>query len=244
MTLFKLGQRVRQIRDEKKISQSDLARMTGIAAPTISRLEHGKIGSLRAEYLIKLSRALNVTVDYLVGKTDSMRSEDYVVADKDAISIFQDFGQLDEGKKKLLKTFAEFLQGGGETKVTVSRGKAPNNIDDQIDLEKIIWRILSVERTMPDEPGRVYVKYTCEMILVKVKSTFYSKTDRGKSLPLDALNVESLRASGYGNTEIVDDVTCVGSASRPNQWFLDESAILAEAIESAKKEGLERLQKS
>ena len=65
-----LGERLRQARTLRKLGQAELARMSRLQATSISMFESGKrrpgLGSL-----IKMADALDVSIDYLVGRTDN-----------------------------------------------------------------------------------------------------------------------------------------------------------------------------
>ena len=65
-----VGDRVRRQRMALGLSQTELAAQTAIPYQVLSRLEHGR-QSLYMERLVALSRHLQVSVDYLVGLTDS-----------------------------------------------------------------------------------------------------------------------------------------------------------------------------
>lgn len=61
-----IGKRIKEIREQKKLSTYDLAKMTGISQSTISKLENGK-RSVDLALLRSISKALNVDVsDFLV----------------------------------------------------------------------------------------------------------------------------------------------------------------------------------
>lgn len=63
--------RIRRARLSKGWNQGDLARETGILQGTISRYESGERRGVHPENLIKIADATGVTVDFLVGRTDS-----------------------------------------------------------------------------------------------------------------------------------------------------------------------------
>lgn len=58
--------RIKQIREEKGVSQRQLAEIVGVSAVTVPNWENG-IYDPSAKDLIKLSGALGVSIDYLVG---------------------------------------------------------------------------------------------------------------------------------------------------------------------------------
>ena len=61
--------RIKQLRNEKKINQDVLARLLGLEIAGISKLETERV-PLKDEYIIKLAEYFNVSTDYLLGKSD------------------------------------------------------------------------------------------------------------------------------------------------------------------------------
>ena len=58
-----------KIRKDKKLTQEGLARKAGISYHTLIKLESGGIKNPKVETVIKLSKALNITIDKLLGRT-------------------------------------------------------------------------------------------------------------------------------------------------------------------------------
>ncbi len=59
--------RIKDLREDRDLKQSDLAKVTGIDQRTISNYETGKTNP-DSEALIKLADFFNVSIDYLVGR--------------------------------------------------------------------------------------------------------------------------------------------------------------------------------
>lgn len=57
-----LGQEIKRIRTESKLTQKQLAEKIGLAQPTVAFLENGRNQSFSVETLFALSRALGVPV--------------------------------------------------------------------------------------------------------------------------------------------------------------------------------------
>lgn len=62
--------RLREVRESKGLSQARLAKLSGVAQPTISRLEAGKLGTINLKHLEKLARALGVNAAVLIDHRD------------------------------------------------------------------------------------------------------------------------------------------------------------------------------
>lgn len=62
-------QRIKDTREDKDIKQGEIAKALGITQTQYSRYERGK-NEIPLHYLIKVADYLDVSIDYLVGRTD------------------------------------------------------------------------------------------------------------------------------------------------------------------------------
>lgn len=60
------NKKITQAREARGIKKSELARMVGVSAPTVTDWESGEIKKIDGENLLKLSAALGVTADWLL----------------------------------------------------------------------------------------------------------------------------------------------------------------------------------
>ncbi len=63
------GERLAQVRKKKKVSQDELAKAIGAHAPVIGRYERDEVKP-SIEVVIKMADTLEVSLDFLVGKTN------------------------------------------------------------------------------------------------------------------------------------------------------------------------------
>jgi len=68
-----VGRRIKSLREQRNLTQGQLALYSDVAQSHISRLENGLIDSLGSEPLAKMVRVLNTTADYLLGLTANPR---------------------------------------------------------------------------------------------------------------------------------------------------------------------------
>jgi transcriptional regulator with XRE-family HTH domain len=73
MTTF--GERVRQLRKQRGLTQLGLANAAGLTQPTIWRIEQGKLLELKHGALSRLAEALKTSMDYLAGRGTPVPSE-------------------------------------------------------------------------------------------------------------------------------------------------------------------------
>ena len=64
-----VGKRIRELRNDKKLSQGELGKLLSVSQDTVSLWEQSK--SLTSiEMILALSEIFGVSCDYLLGKTD------------------------------------------------------------------------------------------------------------------------------------------------------------------------------
>lgn len=96
------GERLSELRKQKKLSQDELAKKIGVHAPVIGRYERSEVKP-SIEVAVKIADALSVSLDYLVGSTDLM-------LDKSIVSRIQNIQKLnDEDKGHLFALMDAFL---------------------------------------------------------------------------------------------------------------------------------------
>lgn len=96
--------RIKQVRESKHLSQTDLANMLGVSQQSISKYENG---TREAGYdiLIKMSEIFNVSINYLLGctntKNDKGNSDTDLSSDeKEIIDAYRSMNS--DGKRILL----------------------------------------------------------------------------------------------------------------------------------------------
>jgi transcriptional regulator with XRE-family HTH domain len=97
------GERLRRIREEKRLNQSDLAERTGFQPSAISHFESGRRAP-SFENLKKLADALAVTIDFLLGR-ETVPTSAGPVAEK----LFRNFEQMTAEDQDDLAKFAAML---------------------------------------------------------------------------------------------------------------------------------------
>jgi transcriptional regulator with XRE-family HTH domain len=89
-----LGEHITLLRKQKNLSQNDLGKKVGTSGDIIGRYERDEVKP-SIEVVIKLSEALAVSIDYLVGKVD-------IELDNDTVQRIQNIQKLpQEGKKQI-----------------------------------------------------------------------------------------------------------------------------------------------
>ena len=71
-TLHLLGQRLKQLRKDKKLKQHDVALLLGCTDSNYQKMEYGEI-NVACLTLIKLADYYDVSLDYLVGRSEERK---------------------------------------------------------------------------------------------------------------------------------------------------------------------------
>lgn len=106
--------RLKELRTENGLKRSKVAKDLGINAGTIANYEN-EIREAPYEYIIKFADYFDVTVDYLLGRTDGEnqpRSEKPPVgAEAELLKLYRESGRI--GKNRIIE-YAEMWRERGE----------------------------------------------------------------------------------------------------------------------------------
>jgi len=94
---------LRNVRETRKLSQSELAERAGLQPSAISHFETGKRAP-SFENLVRLANALAVSIDFLLGRAEEPRSSGPLVD-----HLFQNFGQMSGEDQVSIVQFAAVL---------------------------------------------------------------------------------------------------------------------------------------
>ena|ERR1700690_2975407 len=96
--------RLKEAREKRELSQSELAVKAGLQASAIS---HFEIGARHPSFanLRRLADALNISTDFLLGRTDEMTG----VAKADI--MFRDIGSLSDRDRDIIQKLAADMAG-------------------------------------------------------------------------------------------------------------------------------------
>lgn len=89
-----LGQHISLLRKNKKYSQSELGKKVGTSGDIIGRYERDEVNP-SVEVIVKIADALEISIDYLVGKTS-------LAIDKDTLRRIEEIINLPSDEKKYI----------------------------------------------------------------------------------------------------------------------------------------------
>ena len=112
------GERLKELRESKSISKTDLANKISLHYSQIGRYERNEANP-SADMLKKLANELDVTTDYLMnGTTNDLADE--LITDKNLINQFKKIAQLSDENKKVVVSLIDAFIFKQETKQRLS----------------------------------------------------------------------------------------------------------------------------
>jgi transcriptional regulator with XRE-family HTH domain len=141
-----IGSRIRRLREELGINQQELADRADLTQATISRIESGRVEQLKSDALRQLADALRVTVDYLLGRSREVSSEQLLESDPDAEQLVQLYGELTPENRRRVLEFAWFLRLSramdleqlGQLQKLLGTSRSSNLVDRQIAILRML----------------------------------------------------------------------------------------------------------
>ena len=76
-----INERIGDLRTGKGLSQKEFSELIGIAPSQLSRIENGETKTISSDILIKLSKALGVSADYILGLTTIKTQKNYDISE-------------------------------------------------------------------------------------------------------------------------------------------------------------------
>jgi len=109
-----VAKRIRAVREEKGLTQAQLAAQSSVTPAAICQIEAGD-RTPSTPILRRISSVLNVSMDYLLGATDEVKIQDLLV-DESVQKFFRGFQSLSAQDQKLIQQQIEFLKSKSDRK--------------------------------------------------------------------------------------------------------------------------------
>ena len=71
---YSIGRRIRECRERVKLTQQDVGILSGVSAPTVSRIETGHVNEIGYGILVAIAEGLDVSLGYLLCIIDEIRT--------------------------------------------------------------------------------------------------------------------------------------------------------------------------
>lgn len=95
-----IGQKIRDLRKQKRMSQTELAKSAGVSQTTVTAWETGK-AEPSSSAVARLADIFNVTTDYLLGRPNKQetKKDDVELSDDDVIMTWRGKPLSDEDRE-------------------------------------------------------------------------------------------------------------------------------------------------
>lgn len=108
-----IGQRIKDRRNELRLTLDDVAKTAGVGKATVCRYEKGEIMNIPSDRIEKIAKALRCTPAFLMGW------EEYPTATSKLMALYDRLN--DEGKDKLLDYADDLVQSKKYTEHNISK---------------------------------------------------------------------------------------------------------------------------
>lgn len=115
-----ISDRLKNLREEKGLSQSKVGELLGLKQQTITKLEHGT-QKLTDEIIYNYAKSFNVPADYILGLTDvkTLNKDiqficDYSGLSADAVRVLSEYIDYDKGESNVLASLNKLIEGAKE----------------------------------------------------------------------------------------------------------------------------------
>ena len=103
------GERIKELREKKKLTQEELARLLNTTKQTVSKYEKGIVTNIPSDRIESMAKILNSTPEYILGWEKVQKNNDTIAGivvrmrtDEDFMSVVEILNSLDD-REKLLK---------------------------------------------------------------------------------------------------------------------------------------------
>ena len=208
--------RIKQVKNEKKITNEKLSELTGIPLSTVSKILAGISDSPKLSNMVLIARALDCTLDYIVSGTPQ-NNNNYTLNQKE-IEFIEVYRQLDHYGKDLVETVAKKEL----ERVGVISENTYIDSDENVNTQQTA-KILSIPKSLDSEPSYDFAKKTVLLYDLPVSA--------GPGVYLDDTLAEEINIPQNDKTESVSFALRIsGNSMEPK--YRDGDILLVEDTES------------
>lgn len=112
MDFKEVGKRIREARKAKGFNQETLGRYAGVSKSAVSQWETGQVDSIDSAHLYHISKALDVSQDYILSGTDQSKMEEIQNSNIQIVKDFYDLVQrgLNEYDMQMMQRMVSILK--------------------------------------------------------------------------------------------------------------------------------------
>lgn len=97
------GNRIRRLREAKKLTQEEMAKLLNTTKQTISKYEKGIVTNIPSDKIEAMAKVLNSTPEYILGWEQVQKNNDaiasivaHLMSDSDFLSVVETLSSLDK----------------------------------------------------------------------------------------------------------------------------------------------------
>ena len=107
-----VGQKIKQARIAKGLTQEELGKIVGLQKSAIAKYENGRVVNIKRSTLQKLAQALNLKGSDLIivpSPKDAAELHTRVLLDNDLMDAIESYYSLDESEQKMIRDLIQSL---------------------------------------------------------------------------------------------------------------------------------------
>ena len=107
-----IGQKIKEARKRKGITQEDLGNIVGVQKSAIAKYESGRVVNIKRSTLQKIASALNIRPSELVFEDTPKESASFhvrVISDMELMSTLKDYYKLTQDNQKIVRDLIRSL---------------------------------------------------------------------------------------------------------------------------------------
>lgn len=216
-----IGRRARELRQDRRWTQTALAKLLDLSQNRLSEIEHGK-GSFTAEQLLTILKAFNVTLDYFVPPTEAVSEIQNALARLGASHLAETEVLPTDRLKEVLTVIREALTAAESPRqitalapVLVNHGESVNFARLSAELEQVglsrrlgwlvenILVALAAELEAGNLASRDVVRYQRARVFLDHFLSYFSKQRKGLRLLFAG---DDILDKGIGSEETLEAV--------------------------------------
>jgi len=170
--------RFKQLREEKKMSQAELAKILDLTPQNISYFENGREPNYKI--LNQIADYFEVTIDYLLGRTDFKTWKEEKLY-KSSLNLYEEVKNLDEkNKQKLLQvmqTMYLFLHKCSESE----------NIEAMDKINELIVMLMKLKEKHSEGKEKIFSMVSKDYLIQEVKEVWNTSLEQQRKQNKDIL---------------------------------------------------------
>lgn len=109
---MKIGQKIKEARNLKGLTQSELGNMVGVQKSAIAKYESGRVVNIKRSTLQKIASALDIRPSELIFEQTPKESASFhvkVISDMELMGSLRDYYKLDASDRKIVRDLIRSL---------------------------------------------------------------------------------------------------------------------------------------